>query len=352
MKVRHLKKVVLFLVLLLVPGMVSASSNFKVTSLWIDADIDIAGSMNVTELIIIEGSVNEFKRDLNFKDPTLPDWRVRDIVFENTSMYLASEVRIRDVSAKRLNSMPTGFDIFTEESRDEFEPLRELESLNREEGTFFVSEIDNGIRLNMHYPAENEIIAFLISYVVVNVVVIHNDVAELYWPFVRDFNDEIEDIFIRLLLPELDPSGLLQAWGHTNAGGTLSYINNEDDVPGGVFAHYKNYVPGNQMTIRMLFDPDLIMVRFLPKETEVDALDAIIAFEEEKIAEEERRQKRMQILFYGSIAISIICLGIILKKFIYPKFIKNKSKDKIKVEEKTKTIKATAKKPNKKQTKK
>ena len=313
-----MKKILFFLVILFAPTIVSASVNFRITDFLVDADIDIAGSMNVKELIVIEGTLNGFERDIIFRNDALPKWTPGNIDFNQSSIYAGSSITNIRVQAKRVtgsvdfSTFDQNFDVFVN---------RNAANLG-DSGVFVQKEINNGYSFRMYYPANNERIVFFISYTITNVVVHHNDVAEIFWPFVGNFEDDIRNIQIRLLLPSPDASDFFRVWGHGPLSGEINWLRNDDNVPIGAYAIMQNYRARNEIDLRMTFDKSLILVHVLPKESGVDAFDSILAIEEEKAAAANRQRQAIKILFYTTVIASIVYFAtlILLWIYIYIKF--------------------------------
>ena len=67
---------------------------------------------------------------------------------------------------------------------------------------------------------------FYIEYILKDVVVIHNDIAELYWTFVgQNFDDNIDEVMITINLPKRATD--LRVWAHGPLWGTVEQENNE-----------------------------------------------------------------------------------------------------------------------------
>ena len=88
------------------------------------------------------------------------------------------------------------------------------------EGTFSCNRVYDTIEVTWRYKASNEKRTFTLSYKVNDVVLVHEDVAELYWKFIGDaWEVHSENILIELYLPDSftetqDEMNKVRAWGH------------------------------------------------------------------------------------------------------------------------------------------
>ena len=145
----------------------------------------------------------------------------------------------------------------------------------------------------MYYYSNNKKVAFNIKYTVKNAVVLHNDVAELYWTFVPNgFEDTIKNVQIKVYLPNVDKSDNFRIWAHGNLNGEINYINKE-----GMYANIKNIKYGDSVDIRTTFNKDLITDKTSIKRTNVNALERIIEIETERAEAANNLRKELLIKY-------------------------------------------------------
>ena len=104
----------------------------------------------------------------------------------------------------------------------------------------------------MYNYTENRERIFYIEYILKDVVVIHNDIAELYWTFVgQNFDDNIDEVMITINLPKRATD--LRVWAHGPLWGTVEQENNER-----VIAKIDG-LPRNQLIdVRTVFDLNIV----------------------------------------------------------------------------------------------
>ena len=309
-----MKKILLLLVLLLTPTIVNAESvNYKITDFYVDAEIDIAGSMNVKELLVMEGTFNGYERDIIYKNTRLGSYEEGDIDFSNSAIYNGSGITNVEILAKYIDGS-VDFNTF----KSDFEELESVrDAKTGDSGVYIPYSLSGGMRYRMYYPANNKRVAFLITYTVTNVVVIHEDVAEVYWQFMDNFEDDIKNVNIRLVLPEADSSDYFRLWAHGNLHGEISYVTNSDGVPIGSFAEIKDLKSSSVVDIRMTFDKSLILIEEFAKHSNQAAFDKILEVEEVRAEEANTQRQAIKVLYYGTLAVTIIYLVFLILLWIY-----------------------------------
>lgn len=231
-----MKKIVIFLFLLFLwPIKVSALEvDYDVLGLYINADILENGDMRVQEQIVLDGSFNGYIRDLYFKG--------------KYHLYDAS-----DIELKRVCEVPSSKKGEFNLSAASLNCFKRVSSASP--GSSHVYKVDNysdNISLTMHNYTENRERIFYIEYILKDVVVIHNDIAELYWTFVgQNFDDNIDEVMITINLPKRATD--LRVWAHGPLLGTVEQENNER-----VIAKIDG-LPRNQLIdVRTVFDLNIV----------------------------------------------------------------------------------------------
>ena len=173
-----MKKILLFIILLF-PLMVNA--DLKVTSHYIDAEIEIAGGLNVKELIIVEGEGDFLYRTLNYYSFGDKHFQVGDEVnLDNGTIYNGQSISINSVGAFEVTNK-IDFNAFKDNVKEYFS---EFDIKNPKDSTYSYEDNKDGTgSLKLNYPVKNKKIAFYINYIVTNVVVKHNDVKEINYSF-------------------------------------------------------------------------------------------------------------------------------------------------------------------------
>ena len=314
-----MKKIILFLVLsIIAPLSVLAVSevDYDVKDVYIDSSIDFMGSMHIKEAIIIEGSLNGFERVINYKNSALKDWTSGEIDFANSSIYNARGVSLSLVSAFNISEDQIGWNIFDEDYKDFNETVS---AVSGNSGVYTSRETEDGIDVKVYSPNESGYIVYLFDYYIDQAVVLHNDIAEIYWTFLPQDFDPVESVNIQLTIPGSCTDDKFRFWAHGSLNGNISGISDAKDDDGnilykGVLATVNDVEFGKGVDIRMTFDKSLMSVAssFL-NNSGIDALDKIIEVETERANDANSQRKMIKIVYYGIYGISIIYLiGIVL----------------------------------------
>ena len=159
--------------------------------------------------------------------------------------------------------------------------------------------------LKIYNPSDLDEI-FYIEYTVTDVVVVHEDIAELAWNTLGDgYRENIGDYEVKVVLPNSDSD--YRVWLHGPLNGSIDRTNNKEAL--GTF----NFLGAhNPVSIRLIFNKDLV-----PNATKVSGLtakDKIIDYQtklsDEANREREKIQRQNMILIivssiWGVIAISL-----------------------------------------------
>ncbi len=278
-----IKYIILSLIILLIPTFVKASDvDYEITNYYIDSYILENGDLEIKELIVLNGSFNGYIRELATSNSVLS--HSNKIDFEHDAIYNASGIYDMKIGAKKVDDV--SFDTFN----DEFEKLEIGDSFSSNSKKTVVTKYNNYDEYKMYYRSNNESVAFLLDYKLDKAIVLHNDVAELYWQFIgNDFTDQINDLKIRIHLPNNDDSDFFKVWAHGDLTGEIKKENNKT-----VYAYVKYLYPNSPVDIRMTFDKNLITDTSKVKKSNEEALDLILKVEKERALEANRIRKRQQ----------------------------------------------------------
>lgn len=304
-----MRKFILGLFIFLVSPFVAKAADYDITDFYVKANILTNGDLEVNELIVLDGEFNGYERDILYANSNLSG---ED--FADNRLYNASDITNIEIKAKYVDkiSMDTFNDL-------DFDSFRETTyGSNGSKGLYVPSRLTNGYRYRMYYYADGQKVAFYIKYIVKDVVVLHKDVAELYWTFIPDgFEDALNNINIEVYLPETDNSDNFRIWAHGNLSGEVNFINEK-----GIKAKINEVFTGESVDIRTTFDKTLVDESLVVKKSNVKALDEIVKVETERaeVANNLRAELTLKrnIVIYGTLIIylAIIVLGI----YVYLKY--------------------------------
>lgn len=303
-----MKKILFGLFLFLIMPIWVSAANYDITDFLVKSQILENGDLEVSELIALKGDFNGYERDLQYANSNL-----NNDTFLNNRLYNASDITNVKIAAKKVSKVD--FNTFTDQDFQLFE--RVPSAINGYVAKYVESSIYNGYRYRMYYPSHDERVAFNITYTVKDAVVMHEDVAELYWTFIPDgFEDELKHIEIEVYLPNYDNSDNFRLWAHGNLSGVVNKIDNN-----GVKAKINSVLPGESVDIRLTFDKSLI-TNINVKKSYTVAMDKIIEVETKRadVANNLRNEllRKYNFVKYGTIIlyISIVIIGV----FIYFKY--------------------------------
>ncbi len=303
-----MKKILLLFLFLLFPSIVNAYVDYDITDYLIDATILDNGDLSVKELIVLDGSFNGYVRDLVYKNSNL----IESDSFSNNAIYNAKGINNVKVYANTLEEEPS-FNTLNEV----FLPLTRAYFDSEAVNTNYVeSSIQNGKSYKMYYKANNEMVGFLLNYTIDDAVVIHNDVAELYWTFIGDgFEDAINNLQIKVHLPGEDTSEMFRVWAHGDIAGLINKTDNKT-----VLATMKSLKRNSPVDLRITFDKNLILDKTTLNKTNKEALNAILEVENKRALVREEEIKKAKFIYNLVSVISTIFFVTLIIWWIYVYF--------------------------------
>ena len=307
-------------------GVIAANDvDYDIKDVYINSSIDIMGSMHIKEAIVIEGSLNGFERVINYKNSSLKDWEKGNIDFSNSSIYNARGVSLSQVFSLNINKDDIDWSIFDLD----YTEYSEVDSATSGDSEVYTSkETEDGLDVKVYNPNESGYVVYLFDYYIDQAVVLHNDVAEIYWTFIPQDFDPVENVHIQFTIPGTCTDETFRFWAHGSLNGNIAGISDSKDDDGnnlykGVLVTVSNVESGSGVDIRMTFDKSLMSFasNFL-NDSGVDALDEIIKVETERANNANSQRRMIKIVYYGIYGISIAYLIgiIILWIYLYRKY--------------------------------
>ncbi len=291
-----MKKIILFLALLLLPITVNASTTDKY---YIEANIKSNGDIEVKELKVLDGSFNGIYTNLRYTNYGLQKFSGILDDFEGSDIYNATNIEDLKVYAVDLNNL--SFDnildratLFTEASSAEVGDY----------GVYVKSTNSIGVDLSIYMPSTYGE-ASLVTYTLKDAVVIHNDVAEVAWDFISSsYEEDINDLTITINLP--GDSEELRVFSHGPLSGTNEIVSDSE-----VKAIWTNLPAYKAVDVRVVFDKSLVPNG--TKTSGIDGLDNILAVEKARADKANAERQRIKttyiiltVLFGGYVAGAIV----------------------------------------------
>ena len=321
-----MKKLYLFLILLIFPFIAHAEVDYDITDYYITSDIEVAGGLKIKELVVLDGTFNGYERNIVYRNDSLEEWKAGNVNFEKSSIYNAVGIDNLKVAAMKVNG-----DVSFDTMKNISNYASEVDSANLgESNVYTTTKNSNGIDVRMYMPANNEKVAFYLEYVVANAVVMHNDVAELYFPFIGDkFSDDIDNVNVQVFLPAADTSNNFRIWAHGPLSGEINKYQNENKENIGLIASIKDLKANTGFDIRVTFDKSLILVPQFLHHSNEDALDKILEVENKRAEDANAKRKKIKAVYYSIkyAAIGYLIFLIVMWIYIYVKFDKEYKAD-------------------------
>ncbi len=289
--------------------------DYKIDDYITDASIDISGNLLIKEVIKMSGTYNGYVREIKYKNDKLDKFTGKKSDFYGSDIYNSSGIELYKVGKIDWKG-DLNFEVFDKE-------VTLFNECTDESNCYTKEDNNDTFSITMYNKTNNNSTYFYIEYLLANTVVIHEDVAELYYNFIgSDFTDKIGNYQLRLVLP-MQTKEEIKIWAHGPLNGEVSILKNSDGIYGGGYLHINNIPNNTPLDMRMTFPKDLIVVDhpFL-KKSNVKALPYILEVEEKRSKDANNQRKFNRLLLsisYGS-CISYILITIILFIYIYIKY--------------------------------
>lgn len=325
-----IKKIGIFLIMLLTPYIVCASKvepEYEVTDVYMAADIDMLGSMHIKEAIVVKGTLNGFTREINFANENLEHCEVGNIDFRGCSFYNARGISLASVSATKIQEDEIGWSLLTN-LYPKFE--EDNQATLGANSKYQKTDSNIGMEVSAFNVNKEGYMVYIFDYYINQAVVLHEDVAELYYTFFTLDVDVKNKVNIQVTTPGQSTSEVFRFWAHGTLTGEIAGISDKTTDAGeplyrGVLATIDNYQAGQMLDIRMTFDrTHFSSIASILNSSEQIAFDEIIEIEQELAAAANSQRVFVKIKYYMISGLSILyIIGIIIIWiYIYRKYAK------------------------------
>lgn len=293
-----MKKVLVAIICFLCIPVVTLAADYDIEHFYIDATLKVNGDMDVSELIVLNGTFNGYERDIIYQS--------------SYTNYNASNIENLSVSAKHVNKV--SFETFYEY----FDTFSQVTYANNGDmGKYILSSLNDGIRLRMYYSTDNESTAFLIKYTLKDVGILHSDVVEYYWNFIGNgFEDDIRDLQIRVNYPSKMNKDDFSWWFHGPLTGNSDIVN-VNSAYTSVLASVKKVSAYEAVDFRTIVPKDGFNELLFKKIDNEEVKTSIIEHEDEIVAKDLEKIKKNKTLFYTFEGLSVIYYIILIIVWIY-----------------------------------
>lgn len=294
--------------------------DYEVEKVYVNAAIDIIGSMHIQEAFVVKGSLNGYRRVLEYKNDSLPSWEEGKVDLYGSSFYNGRGMSVPKVSAFKIEKDEIDWDLLNRNS-DKFTEVKS--ATPGDKGVYTQKKIDTGYDIRVYNASESGYTVFYFDYYVNQAVVLHNDIAELYYTFFKLDSDDVKNVEIQVSIPWGETEDTFRFWAHGTLSGEIRGISESKNDKGeylyrGALTTVNGYRQGEQIEVRMTFNRQgFASVEKILNESKMDAFGSIIEVETERANEANSRRAFNKKLYYGMIGFSSAYLIILVLLWVY-----------------------------------
>lgn len=279
---RKIRLILFSIFIMLLPIFVYADGT---TRYYIEVNVLDNGDAEVKELKLMDGEYNGYKTDIRYKSNGLSKFDGSKSSFEGSDIYNASA--LTNVKVYDVKFTTTDFSVINKKNK-EFVLVNSAKK--GDYGVYTKTKNSEGVDI-MSYQPSSYARASLITYTLKDLVVVHNDIAEIAHDFIgTDYAEEINNLIIRINLPS--SSKELRIFSHGPLNGNNRIIDDKS-----VEITYKRLPKNNPVDARVVFDKSLVPKA--TKKSNADGLNKILEVEKEranyanKLRESARKREKM-----------------------------------------------------------
>ena len=252
---------------------------------YIEVNVLDTGDAEIKELKLMDGVYKGYKTSIRYKSNGLSKFDGSKSSFEGSDIYNASA--LTNVKVYDVKFTTTDFSVINKKNK-EFVLVNNAKK--GDYGVYTKTKNSEGVDI-MSYQPSSYARASLITYTLKDLVVVHNDIAEIAHDFIgTDYAEEINNLIIRINLPS--SSKELRIFSHGPLNGNNRIIDDKS-----VEITYKRLPKNNPVDARVVFDKSLVPKA--TKKSNADGLNKILEVEKEranyanKLRESARKREKM-----------------------------------------------------------
>lgn len=282
---------------------------------YIEVNVLENGDAEVKELKLMDGYYNGYKTNIRYKTNNLKNFTGVLDDFEGSNIYNAS--MLTDLKVYDVDFNTTKFSVI-DNKINEFKLTTSGSAQKGDYGVYTQNTTSEGEELVIYLPSKYKR-ASLVTYTLKDLVVVHNDVAELAHDFIgSDYEENINNLIIRINLPKA--SNTLRIFSHGPLNGSNKIIDNKTTE-----ITYETLYSYNAVDGRVVFDKEV--VPYTSKKSNVDGFDKILEVEAKRAQKannirEDARKKEKRINLIENIikVLSIVWfVGLVIIAFLFYK---------------------------------
>lgn len=242
------------------------------------------GDLYVREAFVMNGTFNGMDRDINFENIFASKFTGDKDSFNGSSIYNGTDIELIQIRAIPYNDSISWKDM--ENSGTKFTKVYSAEA--GEFGVYTENKTSSGVSFRIYNPSSKRHF-FYLEYVIENMAVVHEDVAEVGWNIFNDnFRESIHHFNADIYIP--DNQNLLKGYAHGPLVGNIELDGNNH-----IILTIDELYANTAMDTRFVFDKKV--VNGSTKFSHVEALDTIVEVETEKaeVANQKREEARKQV---------------------------------------------------------
>lgn len=321
-----MKKILLFVISFLILPVISYAAspvnnvNYKIKQDYIEAYIQPNGDVKVKQLLVYDGSFNGVFAKIVYDNPGLS---TSSLNYENNDIYNFDGVNDFKLSAKSVNRV--SFDTFNEGGFERFDKVSYASK--GDQYKYVVDDPYGYYKYTIYHATHNDKVAFLLEYTLDNAVVMHPDVAELYWQILDDDpdKDEESDVRVRVYLPESDTKETFRIWTHDILSSNINYIEKNGELIG-FEASADKVGHGDQFDVRTTFNKNLITDSSSLDYFDGEGFSGILKVEEKRAEEANQERERLRRIYNFFKVVAKVLLGAIGAGFLFILYLLRKPK--------------------------
>ena len=291
-----MKKLIFSLLVFLIMPIITLASDvdYDIESYYIDAYIQTNGDVEVSEIFLVDGTLNGYEMNLAYSS-------------------IRSSMRAEDITnikVSGLNSSRISFNTFDED----FTPFELVTYANvGEDIKYSVDSTSDGYSIRMYHSLNREKYVFRLDYTIEGIVTMHDDFAEFYWNFFSgELADAIGNLNIRVTLPTLDNSNYFRFWAHGPLEGEINEMSSGTNSI--VYAKLPSLESYKTLDIRITFASNLVNgVTKYSNQSFDEILDDEARLADEANALRKDIKSKMTVAVVGTIIFYIALVG----SFVY-----------------------------------
>lgn len=247
---------------------------------YINAILEEDGDLRVREYFNMTGEYNGAIREINYRNSDAYTFNPDLESYGGSTLHNGTNIIINEIRAVKVNSK---FD-FTNVKGDKF---KKVESADKGDYGVYTTAIGtDGYTYTIYLP-DNEEKAFYIDYTISNIAIVHNDIAELGWNVFNDNTSEnISNLEITVTFP--NNQNEFRVWAHGPLNGVVTPENKNT-----LKASITDLRAYRAVDVRATFDKTVIP--YSTKTTNVDALQKILNYEEDKAEQANYERQQMDL---------------------------------------------------------